>query len=137
MYMNDTTMYMDILPLDINNPQKMEPNKLLPTEPNDPWLVSQAGISDIQFPITNTTNNTSLFGRLSPGMEQLANSLLSTEISLPQIDDTFDIDFALDSFSTEVRNKSFLQSKRILILLSILHKEIDVDIFNVLMEWTD
>ncbi|MPC30094.1 hypothetical protein E2C01_023349 [Portunus trituberculatus] len=94
-------MYMDILPLDINNPQKMEPSKLLPTEPNDPWLVSQAGISDIQFPTTNTTSNTSLFGRLSPGMEQLANSLLSSEMSLPQIDDTFDIDLALDSFSYE------------------------------------
>ncbi|KAK8377562.1 hypothetical protein O3P69_013896 [Scylla paramamosain] len=101
MYMDDATMYMDILPLDINNPQKMEPSKLLPTEPNDPWLVSQTGISDIQFPTTNTTSNTSLFGRLSPGMEQLANSLLPSEMSLPQIDDTFDVDFALDSFSPE------------------------------------
>lgn len=103
MYTDETTLYSDILLFDDHNLQKPEPNKhQLPT-PTDPWLGTQAGLSNIRFPTTNAPDSsTDLFGRLSPTMEQIANSLLPSEMTLPVVDDAFDVDIALDSLSPQV-----------------------------------
>lgn len=114
-------MYMDILSFDDSKQPVAEPNKQPLPAPIDPWLVDQAaGITDIQFPATNTwsdtdgfgtlspsmnpatntLNDTDGFGRLSPSMEQFANSLLSSEMTLPVEDETFDVDVALDGLPT-------------------------------------
>lgn len=120
MYMDDTTMYMDILSFDDNHLLKVEPNKLPLSGPTDPYLVDQAGISDIQFPDTNTSSSTGVFGRLSPTMEQFANSLLPNEMTLPLMDDTFDVDVALDSLTTPVRDTPFLPYQLITVIIGIM-----------------
>ncbi|KAG0712002.1 hypothetical protein GWK47_019387 [Chionoecetes opilio] len=100
-YTDDTAMYMDILPFDDNKPQLVESTKLPLPEPLDPWLVDQAEFSDIRFPATNTPSSSTLFGRLSPSMEEFANSLLPNEVNLPLIDEAFDVDVALDSLKND------------------------------------
>lgn len=103
-YTDDTILYTDILSFDDHNSQKPDPNKHPLSVPTDPWLVAQAGVSDIRFPATDApASSTDIFGRLSPTMEQIANSLLPSEVTLPLIDDaSFDVDIALDSITPQV-----------------------------------
>lgn len=110
MYTDDTTLYSDILSFDDHHPQKLEPNNPQLMEHNDPWLMNQASVSAIKFPATDSSaSSNDIFGRLSPTMEQVANSLLPSEMTLPLIDDvSFDVDIALNSFTPQVSNISVL-----------------------------
>ena len=125
------------MPYNVNNPVKDEPNKLLLPEPADPWLMDQAGISDIQFNTTNTSSNTHPFGRLSPSMEELVNSVLPSEMSLPQIDDNLDVDLAL--YTTQVRNGHFNLYQCITILIDMrcimcIFSWVNLSIFDLILE---
>lgn len=107
MYTDEATMYThetDILSFEDHHAQKPEFNKHPSPIPIDPWLVDQAGVSDIKFPATDAASSSDLFGRLSPTMEEIANSLLPNEENLPLFDNpSFAVDI-LDSVTPEVSN---------------------------------
>lgn len=102
LYTDDlTTLYSDFVSYNDDHSQKPKPNKHQLSGHSDPWMMTQAGLSASSFPLADApASNADILGRLSPAMEDVANSLLQQELPLPLVDDvSFDVDIALNSLT--------------------------------------